>query len=312
MKIKQYIFLLIISSFILKIDAFPVYICTPANDDYFDCLLNLIGSIHKANFDSLEIILVFDLGLSAPQKLILNSIEKIKVCQVKKTHPDILTFFALPSNKRILGWFGWKPVVIMQALQEEGCPYVIYLDAGTTVLKTLDDLAEHIATQGYFLATTGDEYDTKRFLHNMEWATTHFVRNKFNLDSPERRWILPQEQVMACILGASQAALPMFLQQWYDLSYDLRNFIDDGTAGGGFGAGRCDQTLLSILAYLNNLIIYKQDYKQRVPMMLTAKDRQVPFYITWHGGWINGKTNIYSSRSDLSNKESNLMAIKFK
>lgn len=310
MFINKYVFLLMLSIIYLRVYTFPVYICTAANSDYFDCLLNLIGSIHKVNYDSLEVVMVFDLGLNAPQKLILASIEKVKICEIEKTNPKILDFFKLPSGKQMLGWYAWKPVVIREALKR--CPYVIYLDAGSTVFKPLDDLAEHVATQGYFLATTGDEYDSKHFLHNMEWATTKFVRNKFNLDSPDKRWILPQEQVMACILGASQTALPLFLQEWYDLSYDLCNFIDDGTAGGGFGAGRCDQTLLGILSYLNNLIIHKQDYKQRVPMMLTIGDKQVPFYITWHGGWINGKTNIYSSRSDLSNKESNLMAIRFK
>ena len=112
-------------------------------------------------------------------------------------------------------------------------------------------------------------------------------------------------------MGVSRSAQHLFAQQWYDLSYDLRNFIDDGTSPAGFGTGRCDQTLLGILAYLNNLVIHKQDYKQRVPMMLKVQGKNVPFYITWHGGWVNQKTGIYSSRSDLSNKVNNIKAIHF-
>ena len=148
MCLNKYSFLLILSVVFLKMSAFPVYICTAANSNYFDNLLNLIGSIHKVNYESLDTIAVFDLGLTEPQKIILNTIEKVKVYQVEKTHPDILTFFKLPSTKQMLGWYAWKPVIIKQAL--DYYPYIIYLDAGTTVLNPLDDLAEHVAIQGIF------------------------------------------------------------------------------------------------------------------------------------------------------------------
>ncbi len=277
----------------------PLYFCTGANSDYFPHLLNLIGSIHNVNFNELGHIAIFNLGLTDEQINQLNEIEKLTVHQVEKTHPDILTFFYLPNGYRTLGWYAWKPVAIKQAL--DMFPYVLWIDAGSTVLKSLSNLFKHIKQNDYFLGTIGDEMSNDQFMHPVEWGTTQYIINKFDLTSPEKKWMLSQESLMGNIIGISRVSIHDFIIPLYELTKDLRNFQDDGTTPQGFGTARHDQTLLSILGYTKNLNILKQDHTQNTPMYLTVNNNQIPFYITWNPHYVNEKTSIYSSRGDLTN-----------
>ena len=293
-----------------KVTSFPIYIVTGANSPYFPHLLNLIGSLHKADFNSLEAIAVFDLGLTGEQRNILSTIQKVSVHDIEKTHPDVLSFFTIPRGGRKLGWYAWKPIAIKQAL--DIFPYVIWLDAGTTVLKPIDDLAEYVATKGYFLATIGDGVTQTGFMHDVEWGTTTYVRKKFDLDNPANSWILKQENIMACILGIARHGWHLFGKDWYELTYDLRNFADDGTTPDGFGTGRHDQILLSILGYMKGFVPFKQDYTQQTPFFLELKGSLIPFYITWNPDYVNKNTILYSSRGDLKNYNEYYRCIKFR
>src|SRR5436853_448814 len=58
----------------------PLYFCMAADHKYYQCLLNLIGSIHRFNFDDTAAIAVYDIGLTAQQKEQLRGIEKVEVC----------------------------------------------------------------------------------------------------------------------------------------------------------------------------------------------------------------------------------------
>ena len=278
-----------------------IYICTGANSKYFSHLLNFIGSLHKTNFDSLKEVMVFDFGLTVREKKQLESIKKTVVCNLEKTHPDILKFFTLPSGHNVLGWFAWKPVALHQALQKY--QHVIWMDAGTTVLGPLDDLMNHVIQNGYFLITSGDEFHDNQYLHSLGWSATEFIRKKFNLAAAENSWILDQENVMGGLNGISREAYNLYLQDWYEASYDLRNFADDGTTPHGYGTGRHDQTYLSILAYMQGLHICKQDYTQETPTILHVDNKEVPFYITWNPKFISNKTQIYNSRGDIRGYE---------
>ena len=144
------------------------------------------------------------------------------------------------------------------------------------------------------------------------WGATAFVRAKFCLETEERKWILKQETIMGGILGVARDSWYLFGQDWYDLTYDMRNFADDGTTPSGFGTGRHDQTVLSSLAYPLGLVIHKQDYTQQAPFFLETKDSSIPFYITWNSKYVNGNTIIYSSRGDLKNYNEYYSSIKFK
>ena len=285
----------------LNVFATPQYYCTAANAPFYDRLLNLIGSIHRTNYENLQEIAVFDLGLNQQMVNRLNAIDKVKVYKLKDSNPNLLN---------VLRWFAWKPAVIKESL--EIFPYVLWMDAGTTVLQPLDNLFEYIVKTGYFLCTIGDETVSSpvngvQFQHPVDWETTKFVRDRFHLEALENRWILPKESVMGGLVGASQTT--SFIQDWYQLTKDIRYFADDGTAP---GAGRHDQTLLSILGYQQNLKILLQDWTQQQPILLSIDEKEVPFYITWNRNAVCEKTCIYNSRNDLRYYNINAPAIRLR
>jgi len=114
-------------------DPIDLYFCTAANSTYFERVLNLIGCLHKVNFNEIGQIAVFDLGLTEKEKTKLKNIKKVAVYSVEKTNKDIITPLPTGQGKKlVLGYYSWKPVVIKQAL--DMFPYVLWLDAGTTIL----------------------------------------------------------------------------------------------------------------------------------------------------------------------------------
>lgn len=311
MKQKSFLVLSLFFSLVTKTDPLPLYFCTAAETSYYQNLLNLIGSIHETNFDNLGEIAIFDLGLKQNEIEHLRRIKKVNIYPVELTHPDLLKIFTTsPWGKTVPGWYAWKPVVIKQAL--DILPYVLYIDAGTTILKPLDDLLEYIEDKGYFIGTIGNEFENGQFRHPIKWGTTQRVRKLFNLDSPENKEILDKEFIMGNIVGLSRKSKDLFLSEWYGLSKDLDNFKDDGTTPNGFGTGRHDQTILSILGYLNKLTIHQQDYTQAKPINLVFKNKQSNLYITWHPESVCSKTHIYSSRYHLENIQHYLQQIRYK
>lgn len=287
------------------------YYCTAANSEYYPHLLNLIGSIHKHNFDDLGEIAVFDLGLKNQEIEQLKRIKKVSIHMVEKVHPDMLHFFSLEGRRPVLGWFIWKPVIIKQAV--EMFEHVLWVDAGATVLKNLNHLFRYIQQQGYFLITIGDEtYANGAFKHGVDWQTTEFVKQKYNLYTTNNKWVLSREAVTTNVLGASRKAWDSVVFPFYELTQDLRNFQDDGTAGGGSGAGRHEQALISIMAYLSGWKVHVQDYTQNIPIYLDIDGKQVPFYTTWNAAYVNDKTDLYSSRWDLRNSNHYYSCIRLK
>lgn len=307
--LKYFLILIFYGSWVIGSDLH--YYCTAADSLYYTNLINLIGSIHKNNFENLGQIAVFNLGLSKEEVQQLKTIDKLEVYEVEKTHEDILKSF--PANKHgkvVPGWYMWKLVAIKTAL--DMFPYVLWIDAGSTVLKPLDCLFEAIEDNGYLLFTNGDESQNGKFLHPVGWGTTKFVANKFDLYSADRTYILESESVEGGFLGASRKALKTFVEPLYLMTRDIRNFQDDGTTPNGFGTCRHDQTIISIFAYINKLKIYKQDYTQNNPIELEIKGRKVPYYMTWNYGYVSHKTHVYRSRSDLSSFDYFLSFIHYK
>lgn len=318
--IHFYIFIFIFIAIIFNKETYSnncqerMYFCTAANDGYFQHLINLIGSLHKTNFDQLEEIAVFDLGLSNNNINYLKKIKKLNVYQIEKTHPDILKpFIRDKAGNTVPGWYAWKMVAIKQSL--DIFPYVLWVDAGSTILRPLQDLFSYIQEHGYFIGTIGDEIGTNgRYLHDVWWGATQYVINKFNLNSSENRWILEQETVMGNVIGVKKESIfyDKFFMQMYEFTKDLKNFADDGTTSCGLGTGRHDQILLTILSHLLNFKPLIQDYTQKNPMNLEVHGKDIPFYMTWNPAYVNEKTSIYSSRGDLKNIEEYKKCIYFK
>ncbi len=225
---KLYLILLLFTtSLILAYQ--PLYFCTASNSTFFNPLKSFIGSVHKTNFDHLDEIAVFNLGLTQEQIDELNSMQKVQVYEVERTHPDILEPVHTGRRYKVPGWYAWKPVAIKQAL--DMFPYVLWQDAGNVVLRPLDELFEHIRQHGYFLIGSGTDQK-----HAIRQHATQYQIKKCDLDQKDKKWILDMLETMGATIGIARdhpVAYNQFLLPIYELTRDLRNFSDDGTCPRG-------------------------------------------------------------------------------
>ncbi|MFI5333341.1 MAG: hypothetical protein ACHQVS_04555, partial [Candidatus Babeliales bacterium] len=68
-----------------------IYVCTAADEQFFKYVKNFIASVQHHNFNDLGEIAVFDLGFTSEQREELSRIEKVRVYDIERTNPDILT-----------------------------------------------------------------------------------------------------------------------------------------------------------------------------------------------------------------------------
>lgn len=224
------------STVTITIQPLPMYFATSADTQFFPCVLNLIGTLHKHHFKETSCIAVFDLGFTQEERTLLESIEKVKLCALEQTCPAMFSIFRTPAGgPYIRGWYTWKPVAIKQAL--DMFPYVLYIDAGISVVGSLTKLFEHIYYQGYFLIDCG---------HSIRWMTTKNVRNYFSLTSDNV--LLDQFGISAGFQGLSRKLYDSYVMPMYEHTFDITLFEDDGSAPNGYGYARHDQALFSIYA----------------------------------------------------------------
>ncbi|MFZ5953484.1 MAG: hypothetical protein ACOYT8_00110 [Candidatus Dependentiae bacterium] len=283
----------------------PLHFCTASDSRYFNCLINLIGCLHKHNFDQIGTIAVFDLGMTAEQKEHVSRIAKVSIHDVEKVHPDIITPMQTTHwGKMVPGWYAWKAVIIKQALDMVDC--VLYIDAGTTIYKPLDDLFKHIRHAGYF------------FHNGSPWCiqqeTTQYVINKFDLASSEKKWLLDEDikGLEAGFMGLTRRVYDSFVMPAYQLAHDLRNFADDGSCRGGFGNCRHDIPIFSMIALLNGLTIYHHFKQPCQTLWLDTDEGKIPFHIACNPQDRTSQTHVYCSRMDVSGIQENIQAIRLK
>jgi glycosyltransferase involved in cell wall biosynthesis len=284
------------------------YFCTAADSNAFSKLLNLIGSIQNSEFDELGGIAVFDLGLTDEQRAFLTTIEKVSVHKLAVTNPDLLKHFkANNQGWTIQGWGAWKFVALKQAL--DIFPYALWVDPDFTVLKSLRVLFAHIQETGYFLCTIGDEKFDGKCSHPVRWGATGYVRNALKLEESERNYLLDKEPLLSGVIGFSRQAVDYLVDPLYTYTNDLKLFEDDGTASQGFGSARAEETVLSIFAYLHGLTVHQQDFTQKKPLLLYGQGSYHELFLTWNKGYVNEKTDLYHSRSDLGSYERYVKAL---
>lgn len=302
---KNKLLLLPFIAFTITSCAQPLYFCTASNAHFFNCLMNLIGCLHKHNYNDMGEIAVFDLGLTPEQKDILNNIQKVSVHDVDRVHPDILTpVQTTPWGKMVPGWYAWKAVVIKQAL--DLFDRVLYIDAGTTVYRPLNDLFDHIEHAGYFFHN-GSPWCIKQ-------ETTEHVINKFGLNKEDKKWLLDEsiKGLEAGFVGVTRRVYESFAMPLYELAHDLKNFADDGTCRGGFGNCRHDIPMFSMVALLNGYTIYHHYQNPRQDLQLPTSRGTITFHIACNPQDRTPNTHVYCSRMDVSQLHHNVQAIHWK
>lgn len=112
---------------------------TGADASYGYHLLNLLGSVRK-NSDVFERIVAFDLGLTPHQRSLLAAVPGVDVVVV----PPFVPHWARG--------FTWKPWAWTNAAGES----IFWLDAGATVLRSLEPALEQVQERGSFLVSQGN------------------------------------------------------------------------------------------------------------------------------------------------------------
>ncbi|HLB94300.1 MAG TPA: hypothetical protein VJJ81_03550 [Candidatus Babeliales bacterium] len=277
MKRKFKLVILLLNLILLNnISAIPHYFCTCADNNFFDRVIRLIDSINKNDHEFVEKILVFDLGFTKPQELILKQKPHVYLRALNNIHPNILRPFKTDTNRFVRGWFAWKPVAIKQALEE--CPYILYADSAVEVFKPLDDLFQYIIQEGYFLMDTDS--------HPIEPRLTKKVRDEL-IKHFSGDWQLAMldhdtKFLAACIQGLTRQVLDSYVLPVYKLTSNLELFQDDGTAPMGFGSGRHDQTLFSIFARLNGMRLHRPGW-----LNIQLNRKSIPIHVHWDINKIN-------------------------
>lgn len=268
----------------------PMYICTAADEKHYPLLLNMIGSFHKYHFADIEKILVYDLGLNEAQLLELSNMKRVYVKDLEKTNDNILLDIETAPNRKVKGLFSWKPVVLKSALDE--CPYVLYVDAGTTILKPINNVFKHIIQNGYLFFDCG--WPIKKM-------TTKYIIDKLDLTSELNKHILEDTSIGidAGFQGVSKYIYNEYVIPMYEYSKNILNFLDDGTCPDGWGCGRHDQTLFSIMVKKLNLDVQYHDNKDIECALLVDGTKQ-KFHLTHTLQNITPNTSIFRSRWNMS------------
>lgn len=262
-----------------NLSAIPHYFCTCADDKFFDRVIRLIDLINKNDHEFVEKILIFDLGFTEPQKLILKQKSHVYLRTLENQHTDILRPFKTDQNRFVRGWFAWKPIAIKQALEE--CPYILYTDSAVEVFKPLDDLFQYIVQEGYFLMDTDS--------HPIEPRLTTKVRTEI-LKQFSENWQLSildhdTKLLTAGLQGLTRQVFGNYVLPVFKLTANLELFQDDGTAPMGFGAGRHDQTLFAIFARLNGMRLHRPGW-----LNIQLNQKSIPMHIHWDVNKINKYT----------------------
>jgi hypothetical protein len=114
------------------------------NHKYYNAGLTLIASIHRYSYDTVDEIVIYDLGLTAREIRYLNLCQKVRVVAYPEVVKSFFPGFMKPGN------FAWKPFVIKDIGQNEG-DLVFYLDAGIVALKDIKIIYDLIKTEEIFL-----------------------------------------------------------------------------------------------------------------------------------------------------------------
>ncbi len=111
---------------------------TSASNKFFPSLVNLLGSI-KANYPGHPQIFIYDLGLYWIFRKELDSLQGVTVLDM----PRFVSFWR--------SCYTWKTYILSHPLADLN----FYLDAGTQVLKPLDDIFVEIEKENYFAIQQG-------------------------------------------------------------------------------------------------------------------------------------------------------------
>ena len=126
-------------------------VVTACNSKYFKSCLTLITSLRKHSEKDIDVIYVFDLGLTEEEHHVLLNLEKVEFIpmieilqytqSIRCKFPDFLT----PNQ------FAWKPWFIRFVFESSDVQNVFWIDSGIVTFGNIKFIFEHIQKHGYWL-----------------------------------------------------------------------------------------------------------------------------------------------------------------
>jgi len=128
---------------------------TSFNSLFFKASITLVSSLHKTSIDTIDKIIIYNLGLKKIEKDFLNTLKKVEVIEYPATINNFWDGYLDPTT------FAWKCFAIRDA--KRFGDNILYLDSGAVVLKDLKIIYEIINKDEIFLV--GDKHINRNWTH---------------------------------------------------------------------------------------------------------------------------------------------------
>ncbi|MCZ6662047.1 MAG: glycosyltransferase family 2 protein, partial [Actinobacteria bacterium] len=126
-------------------------VATTFDASYYEQGLNLIAGLHRTSMDSVDQIVVFDLGLESEQRDHLSGYDRVTVVDYPSEVDGLFDGYMNPKN------YSYKCAAIKAAGEfvDDG-GVVVFMDAGITPLRPIREIVERTRTNGVFFVDHGD------------------------------------------------------------------------------------------------------------------------------------------------------------
>lgn len=125
------------------------------NSLFFKAGITLISSIHKTSIDTIDKIIIYNLGLKKIEINFLNSLKKVEIVEYPEFLNNFWNGYINPTS------FAWKCFAIWDAKRFGDS--ILYMDSGAMALRNLKNIYEIINNDEIFLV--GDKHINKKWTH---------------------------------------------------------------------------------------------------------------------------------------------------
>ncbi len=125
------------------------------NSLFFKAAITLISSLHKTSINTIDKIIIYNLGLKKIEKNFLNSLKKVEIIEYPEFLNNFWEGYINPTT------FAWKCFAIWDA--KRFGDNILYLDSGAMALRDLKIIYEIINKDEIFLV--GDKHINKNWTH---------------------------------------------------------------------------------------------------------------------------------------------------
>ena len=263
-----------------------ITIVSASDNQFYESLCQLLESIN--NFESDSKIIIYDIGLTKDQ---FDNLNKSKALELRKFNfKDYPEFIGERDEFGKLGAYAWKPTIINEVLKEKNDGIVLWLDAGNILTGPLNRLKKVILYNNFYSPLSSGSLS--------DWChpkTLDYFNVKGDLYSK------PNLTGGLVGLNSSNYEVRELIQKWYKYS-NIKECISP--EGSDRNNHRQDQSLLSILFYLNEKIKYSPKTKKFFSILvnqnpgrkiyLLDRSEKNNFKIDWLKNFDNISTNTIS------------------